>query len=37
VVTFCNSNVVTASVGKEIRDLVLDQITDVPRPPVNED
>jgi len=31
-VVFCNSNVVTAGVGREVRDLVLDQITDVPRP-----
>jgi CubicO group peptidase (beta-lactamase class C family) len=33
IVAFCNSNVIYASVGKKIRDLVLDQITDVPRPP----
>ena len=32
IVAFCNSNVIYASVGKKIRDLVLDQITDVPRP-----
>jgi len=32
IVTFCNSNVISASVGKEVRELVLDQITDVARP-----
>jgi CubicO group peptidase (beta-lactamase class C family) len=32
IVTFCNSNVITAAVGKEVRDLVLDQIPDTPRP-----
>jgi CubicO group peptidase (beta-lactamase class C family) len=32
IMAFCNSNVIYASVGKKIRDLVLDQITDVPRP-----
>ena len=32
IVTFCNSNVMDASVGKKIRDLVLDQITDAASP-----
>ena len=32
IVTFCNSNVMDADVGKKIRDLVLDQITDVASP-----
>jgi len=32
IVTFCNSNVITADVGKEVRDLVLDQIADTERP-----
>ncbi len=32
IATFCNSNVVTNRVGKEIRDLVLDQIAELPRP-----
>jgi len=36
IVTFCNSNVISASVGKEVRDLVLDQITNTERPPTNE-
>lgn len=35
VVAFCNSNLITASVGKEVRDLVLDQISDTERPPTN--
>jgi len=33
VVVFCNSNVIDADVGWEVRDLVLDQITEEPRPP----
>lgn len=33
IVIFCNSNVINAGIGREVRDLVLDQITDVPRPP----
>jgi len=37
VVAFCNSNVIRAAVGKEIRDLVLDQITDTARPPNDGD
>jgi len=32
IVTLCNSNVITASVGREVRDLMLDQITDTARP-----
>ena len=32
IVTFCNSNVMDADVGEKIRDLVLDQITDVVSP-----
>ena len=32
IVIFCNSNVVTNRVGRAVRDLVLDQITDEPRP-----
>jgi CubicO group peptidase (beta-lactamase class C family) len=28
IISFCNSNVISAGVGKKIRDLVLDQITD---------
>ena len=28
IVTFCNSNVVQAAVGKQVRDLVLDQLTE---------
>jgi CubicO group peptidase (beta-lactamase class C family) len=32
IVTFCNSNVMDADVGKKIRDLVLDQITDIASP-----
>jgi CubicO group peptidase (beta-lactamase class C family) len=32
IIALCNSNVITASVGYEVRDLVLDQITDTPRP-----
>jgi CubicO group peptidase (beta-lactamase class C family) len=36
IVTFCNSNVISASVGKEVRDLVLDQITDTERPKSDE-
>jgi CubicO group peptidase (beta-lactamase class C family) len=32
IVTFCNSNVISASVGEKVRDLVLDQITDVASP-----
>jgi len=31
IVTFCNSNVISAEVGEEIRDLVLDQITGTAR------
>lgn len=37
VVIFCNSNVVTAYELMEVRDLVLDQITDTPRPKKDED
>jgi CubicO group peptidase (beta-lactamase class C family) len=37
IVAFCNSNVVTAGVGREVRDLMLDQVTDVPRPKDEED
>jgi len=36
-VIFCNSNVVTSGIGRAVRDLVLDQITDVPRPPEDAD
>lgn len=36
-VIFCNSNVVTAGIGEKVRDLVLDRITDVPRPPEDAD
>jgi len=36
VVVFCNSNVVTADDLMEIRDLVLDQITDIPHPEKEE-
>ncbi len=32
IVTFCNSNVVTNRAGREVRDLVLDQIAELPRP-----
>jgi len=32
VVVFCNSNVLTAYELREVRDLVLDQITEIPRP-----
>jgi len=32
IVTFCNSNVINADVGEQIRDLVLDQMTDVASP-----
>ena len=32
IVTFCNSNVMDADVGKKVRDLVLDQMTDVASP-----
>lgn len=32
IVTFCNSNVVTSRAGREVRDLVLDQIAELPRP-----
>jgi CubicO group peptidase (beta-lactamase class C family) len=32
IVTFCNSNVMDAIVGKKVRDLVLDQMTDVASP-----
>jgi CubicO group peptidase (beta-lactamase class C family) len=32
IVTFCNSDVIEASVGEEIQNLVLDQITGTPRP-----
>ncbi len=32
IVTFCNSNVIDASVAKKIRDLVLDQMTDLASP-----
>jgi CubicO group peptidase (beta-lactamase class C family) len=32
IVAFCNSNVISASVGKKVRDLVLDQMTDVASP-----
>ena len=37
IVIFCNSNVVTAYELMEVRDLVLDQITDTPRPKKDED
>ena len=32
IVTFCNSNVMDADVGKKVRDVVLDQMTDVASP-----
>lgn len=32
IIAMCNSNLINAGVGKLIRDLVLDQITDEPRP-----
>jgi hypothetical protein len=32
IVTFYNSNVIDASVGLKVRDLVLDQMTDVASP-----
>ena len=37
VVVFCNSNVITADELMEVRDLVLDQITDTTRPKQEED